>query len=469
MDKADLLLTHALIVTQDKGRAIIPDGAIAIWQGRIAALGATGEIASRFKADETLDMTGKIVFPGLVNTHDHLFQVATKGLGEDMPVEKWVAAVTSPTALSISPEEIYIFVLTGCLELIHSGVTTVVDMNYKGMQFKSHDENIRAMTDSGLRGRYTTTITDYGKEYNVLPQMVDPIEWYIEEYTRLFEKYPPTDRLAVWFSIGAPWTITREGQMAIKKVSDETNTPIVMHINENYADNETIIRRYGKPVIPFYDEIGFLSPKLLAIHCVEMSDTDIELFVKHDVKVSHNPVSNMYLGSGIAPVMKMHKAGLTISLGVDGAGSNNSQDMLETLKCAALLQKVGAKDASAVDAQTVLDWATLGGAKALGLEKEIGSLEAGKRADLFAIALNTPKVVPVHDPVASLIYSCGQQNVVLTVADGKVLMKDSVIQHIDEAGIIAQCQEAALALATRCGSNSKVKRGWWGNVTEKYS
>jgi 5-methylthioadenosine/S-adenosylhomocysteine deaminase len=463
MEVVDLLLKHALIVTQDERRSILPDAAIAIRKGRILAVGSTGEVTARYQAEQTFDLTGKVVFPGMINTHDHLFQVSTKGLGEDMPVEKWVDVVTAPTAINILPDEVYVFALTGCLELIHSGVTTVVDMNYRAMQFKSHDENIRAITDSGIRGRYTTTITDYGLEYGIPPQLIDNINWYVEEYNRLFEKYPAGDRLEVWLSIGAPWTITREGLTTIRDFSIRTQTPIIMHINENYLDNQAVIKRYGKKVVPFFDEIGFLNPNLLAIHCVEMDDTDIELFAKHDVKVSHNPVSNMYLGSGIAPIMKMQKAGLTISLGVDGAGSNNSQDMIETLKCAALLQKVGAKDASVVDAQTVLDWATLGGAKALGLEKELGSLEAGKRADLFVMALNTTKVVPVHDPVASLVYSSGQGNVVMTIADGKVLMKDGVIQHINEAGVIAQCQETALALADRCGSNSKVKRSWKGN------
>ena len=463
MESVDLLLTHALIVTQDDRRSIVPDGAIAIRQGRILARGATGEVTACFQAGETIDLSGKVVFPGLINTHDHLFQVATKGLGEDMPVEKWVEVVTSPTAVHITPDEMYVFALTGCLELIHSGVTTVADMNYRAVQFASHDENIRAIQDSGLRGRYTSIITTYGLEYGIPTQLIDSIEWYVEEYTRLIEKYPPNDKLAVWIAIGAPWTITKEGLMTIHDFSVRTNTPIIMHINENYVDNETIYKRYGKNVIPFFDEIGFLSPSLLAVHCVEMDDTDIELFVKHDVKVSHNPVSNMYLGSGVAPIMKMHHAGLTISLGVDGAGSNNSQDMLETLKCAALLQKVAAKDASVVDAQTVLDWATLGGAKALGLEEKIGSLEVGKRADLFVIAPNTPKVVPIHDPVASLVYSCGQENVVMTVVDGKVLMKDGVIQQIDEASVIARCQQTALALAERCGSNAKVKRSWQGN------
>jgi len=372
METADLLLKHALIVTQDARRSIFPDSAIAIQKGRILAIGPTAEIDSRFQCEQVFDLTGKVVFPGMINTHDHLFQVATKGLGEDMPVEKWVDVVTAPTSTHLTPEEMYYFALTGCLELIHSGVTSVIDMNYRALQFGLHDENIRAITDSGIRGRYAATITECGLEYDIRPEQISPIEWYIEENERLFARYPANDRLSVWIAIGVPWTITREGLIKIRKFSDDTGAPIIMHINENYLDNQDVLKRYGKKVVPFFEEIGFLSPNLLAIHCVEMDDRDIELFAKHDVKISYNAVSNMYLGSGIAPIIKMHKAGLTISLGVDGAGSNNSQDMIETLKFSALLQKVGAKDASVVDAQTVFDWATLGGAKVLGLENEIG-------------------------------------------------------------------------------------------------
>jgi 5-methylthioadenosine/S-adenosylhomocysteine deaminase len=168
----------------------------------------------------------------------------------------------------------------------------------------------------------------------------------------------------------------------------------------------------------------------------------------------------MYLGSGIAPMVKMAGAGITVGLGVDGAGSNNSQDMIETLKLAALLQKVGAQDASVINAQTVLDWATLGGAKIMGLAEEIGSLEVGKKADLFVLSLNSAKIVPAHDPVATLVYSAGEENVTMTIADGRILMRDRVIQHLDEADILRRAQIAALSLAARSGANRGLRRFW---------
>jgi 5-methylthioadenosine/S-adenosylhomocysteine deaminase len=460
--KVELLILHALIVTQDEKRRIIDNGLIAVDAGRIKAIGRCDELMSHYDANEIIDLSGQIIFPGLINTHDHLFQVATKGLGEDMPVQDWVTVVTAPTAAKITPEEIYLFCLNGCLELIHSGVTSVIDMSYMAHSYELHEENIRAIKDSGLRGRYTSIISDFGLEYGIIPDLIKPIEWFINDYDRLIKQYPPDDRMAVWIAIGAPWTITHDGLLKALDFAKITDTPMVMHINENWLDNQSSIDRFGKKAVPYLEEVGFLRPELLAIHCVYMDDEDIDIFVKHDVRVSYNPVSNMYLGSGIPPMMKMDKAGLKISLGVDGAGSNNSQDMIETLKMAALLQKVAARDASVVDAQKVLDWATLEGAKILGLEKEIGSLEVGKKADMFAIAPNTPKVVPIHDPVTTLVYSCGEENVVMTIADGRVLMKDGVIQHLDEKDIVQRCQIVGLALSTRCGSNSKLKRSWKG-------
>ncbi len=332
----------------------------------------------------------------------------------------------------MTPEEMNLFCLTGCLEMIHGGVTTVVDMSYRAHSFALHEQNILAMQQSGLRARYTSIISDFGVEYGVLPGLIMPIEWFMDQYSRLLDQYPPDDRMAVWMAIGAPWTISDAGMLGALVFSLRTGTPMVMHINENGVDNYLSQQRHGLNIVPYLDQIGFLRPDLLAIHCVVTNDEDIELYRKHDVKISYNPISNMYLGSGIAPMLKMSQAGLTIGLGVDGAGSNNSQDMIETLKMSALVQKAAAGDASVIDAQTVLDWATLGGARALHLEDSIGSLEPGKCADLFVMAPNSARIVPIHDPVASLVYSGGAENVEMTIANGKILMRDGVIQHIDE-------------------------------------
>lgn len=460
MESIDLLLTHGLIVTQDDERTLIDDGAIAIRAGQIVALGPTAALLPRYAPKDSLNVEGSAVFPGLINTHIHLFQTGAKGLGEDMAVQEWVRVVTAPTAIQIDPTEMYLFDLTGCLEQIHCGVTTLIDMSYAAHTFELHDANIKAIRDSGLRGRYTTIISDFGEEYGVLPQLIKPIDRFLAEYTALLQKYPADDRMAVWLAIGAPWTVTDHGLVEARAFATRAGIPVVMHINENEIDNDLSQQRHGQNIIPYLDEVGFLGSDVLAIHCVVMDETDISLLARHGVKVAYNPLSNMYLGSGIAPIMQMIQAGLTVSVGTDGAASNNSLDMIESLKIAALLQKVAARNAAVVDAQTALDWATREAAKTLGLAHEIGSLEVGKKADLFVLAANSAKITPAHDPVATLIYSSGEENVVATIANGKILMRDRVIQHLDEAAILKQCQAAATSLADRCGSNQKLKRNW---------
>jgi 5-methylthioadenosine/S-adenosylhomocysteine deaminase len=316
------------------------------------------------------------------------------------------------------------------------------------------------MCDSGLRGRYSSIISDFGEEYGVLPALIKPIEQFLGEYEMLISRYGQGDRMGIWLAIGAPWTVTDRGMAETRAFADRTGTPLVMHILENNVDNLLCQRRNGVNIVPYLADTGFLGPDLLAIHCVAVDETDIALFARHGVKVSYNPISNMYLGSGIPPIMRMAAAGLTIGIGTDGAGSNNSQDMIESLKFAALLQKVAGCDASVVYAQTILDWATRGAAEILGLAHEIGSLEAGKKADLFVLARRSPKIVPAHDPVASLVYSAGEGDVCATIANGVVLMRDGVVRHVDEADVLARCQLAAQTLADRCGSNSRLARRW---------
>ncbi len=464
MQDIDLVVQHALVVTQNEQREVIEDGALAVLGGRLTAVGATTEIAAQFAASKTIDARGRALFPGLVNTHTHLFQAAVKGLGEDMGVEQWVQAVTFPTAVTMSPEEVYLLSLVSCLEILRSGATTVVDFMYPVSDPALHEAVIRALLDSGLRGRYSRMVNDTGEQAGILPQLIQPADEALAHAAELIERYhgAGNDRMEVGLSVGSVWGITESGLQATRRFADEHHAPITMHINESKYDNASARERFRRATVPMLAHTGLLGPDLLAVHCVHMTDEDIALFARHDVKISYNAVSNMYLGSGTPPMIKLAQAGLTISLGTDGAGSNNNQDMLETLKFSALLQKVAAEDASVVRAQTAVDWATRGGAKALALEAEIGSLEPGKRADFFLVDPYTPKATPVHDPLATLVYSAGQANVVTTVVDGQVLLEDGVFQQLDEAAVLLEAQRAAQNLARRSGTEKLLeKRARW--------
>ncbi|MFO7635096.1 MAG: amidohydrolase [Caldilinea sp.] len=464
MLQADLLVHHALLVTQDDQRRIIDDGALAIVGSRIDALGTTAELDAAYAAPRVIDATGRALFPGLLNIHTHLFQSAVKGLGEDMAVEQWVKAVTFPTVEAIDAEETYLLTMVSCLENLRSGATTVMDFMYSLEDPALHTAVIQAMIDSGLRGRYTRTIVDTGEVMGVPAVMRQPVEQSLAHAQMLQAQYNGAynERLNIGLAIGVIWGITEPGLRAVRRVADATGMTITMHVNESPYDNVSAQERWGRNTIPMLAETGVLGPDFIAVHCVHMTDEDIDLFVQHNVPVAYNAVSNMYLGSGIAPITRMADAGLTIGIATDGSGSNNSQDMLETLKFSALLQKVGRTDPSCVLAQRALDWATRGGARAIGMADQVGSLAPGMKADFFLVNPFTPKAIPVHDPVATLVYSAGQANVETVVVDGRVLMQDGAFVHLDEAQLLRNAQRAAQNLARRAGTERLLeKRGKW--------
>lgn len=464
MQKVDLLIRHALVVTQDDQRRILEDGAIAVEGPHIAAVGSTAELDAQCIADRTVDANGRALFPGLLNIHTHLFQSAVKGLGEDMPVEQWVQAVTFPTARAINAEEAYLLSLVSCLENLRSGATTVMDFMYSLDNPALHEAVIQAMLDSGLRGRYTRTVVDSGEEMGIPGVMRQRAEDALAHARALQARFHGAGdgRLDIGLAIGVIWAITEPGLRAVRRCADETGMTITMHVNETPFDNVAAQRRWGRATIPMLAETGVLGPDFIAVHCVHMTEEDVALFVRHNVAVAYNPVSNMYLGSGIAPIVQLAGRGLRIGLATDGSGSNNCQDMLETLKFGALLQKVGRQDPSCVLAQQALDWATRGGAEAMGLADQVGSLAPGKKADFFLVNPFTPKATPVHDPVTTLVYSAGQPNVEMVVVNGRVLMENGVFTHLDEAKILRDAQRAAQHLAQRAGTERLLeRRGKW--------
>lgn len=455
MQQADLIVRHALLITQDTHRRMIDDGALAVVGNRITALGPTSEIDAAYSAPRVIDASGRALFPGLLNVHTHLFQSAVKGLGEDMAVEQWVQAVTFPTAQALTPEDAYLAALVSCLENLRSGATTVVDFMYPLRDPALHDAVIQAMIDSGLRGRYTRTINDSGAAVGVLPALIQPAEESLAHARALQQQYDgaANGRIDIGIAIGVIWGMTAEGLVAVRRTADQTGMHITMHVNESPFDNISARKHFGRDTVPMLAECDLLGPDFLAVHCVHMTDEDLRLFVEHQVPVAYNAVSNMYLGSGIAPITRMAAAGLTIGIASDGSGSNNCQDMLETLKFSALLQKVAAQDASVVSAQTALDWATRGGAAAIGTDNRLGSLEPGKLADFFLLNPFTAKAVPVHDPVATLVYSAGQANVDSVVVDGRVLMERGAFVHLDETALLRRAQASAQELAVRSGTD----------------
>jgi len=457
-DSCDLIIDGGTIITQNSSRERIPNGALAIRGSRIIGVGSAHEINYHFMAKRNISAAGKFIFPGLINTHTHLFQTFIKGLGEGFTLYEWIDSISAPSASGMSEEHAYLSGLLGGIESIRCGTSTVLDFMYSMPTSKLYRQIGRSFSTLKLRGVLGIGLMENGEEHGLSPCQFRPVlealaEW--EDITRQLS----SPLISFALAPELPFGVAKEGFQAIRQFATDHHIPITLHINESPDDDKANLIDHGMRSVPFLESIGFWGADVIGVHCIRMQPEDIEIFAQRDVKISHNPVSNMYIGVGKAPIAEFRKAGLTISLATDGAGSNNSQDMIEVLKCAGLLQKLAHEDPGAIDSQTILDMATLGGAKALGREKDLGSLEVGKEADLFIFDPLRAKSTPVFDPVSSLVFSSGQDSIITTLVGGEVVMEESRILTVNEADVLRECQEKAWDLAQQVGYAPGMLRG----------
>lgn len=459
----DLLITGATIVTVNPQREILEEAALAVDKGRIVALGAKQDVETRYPmAARRIEARGRIIFPGLINTHNHLFQTLLKGLGDDRVLSSWFAQMTAPSAAHLTEDDVHTAALLGCLEGIHSGTTTMFDYMYPHPRPFLTDAIVRAMQDLGIRGVVGRGMMDTGEEFGVPRGIQQDVKTIVADAQRLLETYHrPGGRMRIWLAPAALWSNSRGLLSAVRELASSYHTGISIHVSETPFDRASTEKLHGLGEMDLLEGLSLLGPDLLMVHTVYLNDREIRMSRHYDVKISHNPVSNMYLSSGVAPIPKMLLAGLTVGLATDGAGSNNSQDMIEVLKFGALLQKVHHTDPTVITAEKLLEMATIDGARALGLEKEIGSLEVGKRADFFLFnpAL-TAKATPLHNPVSTLVYSAGEENVETVVVDGQIVMENRQVLTVDEPTHLQRAQKVAGDLARRAGTDRLANRPW---------
>lgn len=446
----------------DESRTVIDSGAIAIKDSIITDIGKEAEFAHKHKYTRIIDAQGKVVTPGFVNTHTHMFQGLLKGLGDDRVLVDWFRKVTGPSAANLTPEDCSASAMLGCLEAIRSGATTVLDFMYPHHRNDLSEPIIKAMIDSGIRGVYCRGFIDRGEEEGVPKQIIEESNEALMDCRQLHSRFDGTaqGRINVWVAPCMIWTQSEEGLKATRELANETGMKITIHIAETNYEVENANLRFGMSELPYLSKIGFLGSDVLAVHCVNLNQRDIRILRHFDIKVSHNPISNMYLSSGVAPVPEMLLAGITVGLATDGPASNNNQNIIQTLKFAALLQKVATKDPTVITAEKVLEMATIDGAKALGMEKQIGSIEVGKKADIVIIDLNNPFAAPVHNPVSSLVYASTGCEVDTVIIDGEIIMEYGKLLTMDEELIINTANNAANDLAKRSGTARFQKRLW---------
>ena len=432
MKDFDLIIDNAAILTMDVNETIIKNGAIGVKNGVISFVGKQISDACDH-AQKRIDARGMIALPGFVNTHVHCFQSLLKGLGADRPLISWLNSSVQPFGVRVTHRQQELATLVACLEALKSGCTTFCEFFYTNQDPELADVCIESMQKTGIRSIFMRTFQDYGGEYNVPDCYIEPVEKAIEEVERLRKIPCSDDMLSIWTGPDVTWATTLSGYRTILEYCLDQKVRYTMHLNETLEDNGMCRRNYGRNIVDLLDEIGFLTDQFLAVHCVHLTQDEIHLLAKRGVSISHNPTANLYLGSGIAPIPACFQAGINVSLGTDGAASNNTTDMLDTMRLTALIHKGVCRDATAMSAEKVVRIATMGGAKALGMGKMLGSLEAGKKADIILFDPERIRSVPMHSPIATLAYSASAENIDTTIVNGEVVYCKGVFScGIDE-------------------------------------
>ena len=383
------------------------------------------------KADKIIDGEGKILLPGFINTHTHLSMTLFRGLADDLSLDSWLNDHIWPMEANLNGEYCYIGALLGAVELIKSGTTTFSDMYFY------MEDVARAVEDAGIRAVLSYGMIDFGD--------AEKRENEIRENLELFKNCNgmADGRIKVFFGPHSPYTASEELLIKVRELADEYDMGIHIHVSETQKEIDDISAEKGLRPFEYLDKIGFLGPDVVAAHSVWLSDEEIEIIKKNDVKISHNPCSNMKLASGIAPVSKLIENDICVAIGTDGASSNNNLDLIEELKPASLLQKVSTLNPKVLTSAEAIAMGTIKGAEALGLDDEIGSIEVGKKADIILIDTNCANMVPDSSSLSSnIIYSANGSNVDTTICDGKILMENKKLTVLDEQEIYKKAREA---------------------------
>lgn len=425
----EMIVSGGTVVTMDGARRVIEDGALAIDGGRIAAVGSRAEVEAKYTARETIDAKGKVVIPGLVNGHTHVPMTLFRGLADDLDLQEWLTKYIFPAeAKNVTEDFVRVGTRLGLAEMIRGGTTTYCDMYY--FEDAIADETAKA----GLRGVLGETVIDFPVADNKTHAEAMA---YTEKYVKKWQGHA---LITPAIAPHAPYTVSEEHLKAIRAFSDRTNAPIVIHVAETRKEVDDLVKSKGASPVAYLSRIGFLNERVIAAHVVFATVEEIEVLKRAGAGVAHNPQSNMKLASGVAPVPQMLLADINLGLGTDGAASNNDLNMWEEMDAAAKLHKVFTGDPKVITAQQAFEMATIRGARSLHMEREIGSLEQGKRADLVIVDLDTLNQTPLYNLYSDLVYATKAADVRTVIVEGRVLMRDRRLLTLDESDIKARAR-----------------------------
>jgi 5-methylthioadenosine/S-adenosylhomocysteine deaminase len=433
-NKLDLLVRGGLLLTMSGEPAVIENPVVGIRDGKITFISQKDLFPENtYFAEKIIDTHNTLVMPGLVNTHTHLAMTCFRGLADDLPLMAWLNEHIFPAeARHVSPEMVYACSLLAMAEMILSGTTTFCD----GYFFV--DQVARAARDSGMRAVVSQGFIDFPT-----PDTPD-ISRQMETVERLLSSWQnssPLIRPALFCH--SPYTCSPGTLVRIKEAARRADILYVIHLSETREEVSLIQERFGKRPTMHLHDLGVLDSQTLAAHCVWLDEEEQAILAKHNVRVSHSPQSNMKLAAGIAPVPAMQAGGITVALGTDGSASNNDLDLFQEMDTAAKIHKVALMDPTVMDARRVVGMATVDGARALGLEDRIGTLEVGKAADLIILDLNQPHLTPMYNPFSHLVYAVTGADVITTIINGKVVMENRKLCHLDLETIMNEVRKIA--------------------------
>ncbi len=425
MNSSDMLVLNGTLLTMDSRGTQFKNGAVAIDGEKIVALGSADDFSS-WNTSRIIDARGGIIMPGLVNAHTHAAMTCFRGLADDLPLMTWLNDYIFPAEAKLDHEKVYCGTLLACAEMILSGTTCFCDM------YLFEDAVACAAKHAGMRAVVGEVLYDFpSPNYG-------PIEQGFAYTEMLIEKWKNDPLITIAVEPHSPYLCAPDLLKRASFLAKKNNIPLVIHVSETEYEVQTSKEKHGVTPVGFLADLDVLSPNLLACHCVALTDEDISLLQRFDVKVSHNPESNMKLASGIAPIPELLKAGVCVGLGTDGCASNNNLDIFLEMDTAAKLHKVNTFDPTVMDAYTVLKMCTIDGARSLGLDDITGSLEPGKRADIIIIDTHKPHLTPMYNPISHLVYAVKGSDVTTSIINGKIVMEDGRLLTLKLEDIIEE-------------------------------
>jgi 5-methylthioadenosine/S-adenosylhomocysteine deaminase len=438
---ADLIVT-GMAVTMDSNHSVYDDGAVAVTGDTIVAVGPRAEIESKYESRQTVDARGKLVLPGFVNGHTHVPMTLLRGLHDDVTLNDWLYKYIFPAeAKNVNEDFVRWGTRLALAEQIRSGVTTFADMYY------FEDAVAEETKKAGMRGVLGETFIDFPAPDNKTNAAMLA---YTEKYLQKWQGDPLIHAAPAPHSI---YTCSQKTLQDAAALARKYHAPILIHLSEMKKENDDSLKNNGMSPTGYLDKIGVLGPDVVGAHCIFVDEADRKKLAERGVGCVHNPSSNMMLASGVSPVPELRSAGVAVGLGTDGpAGSNNDLDLMEEIDLAAKLAKISKMTPMALNARAVVEMATIGGAQALHMEKEIGSLEKGKKADLIVISLDEPNAVPMYDVYAQIAYALKASDVETVVIGGRTVMKDHKLLTVDEAAAIAKAREYRKSIAASLGT-----------------